>query len=260
VFGELPVQGVDVGLVMRVLEPIWNAKPETAARIRGRVEAVLDWATARAYRTGENPARWRGHLENLLPRKTKVRRVEHLAALPYPGIATFMAELREQSGTAARALEFAILTAARTGEVLGATWSEIDADGRLWAIPAERMKGGREHRVPLSAPASAIVANLPRKGSRVFGMGITAILDLLKRMRPECTVHGFRSTFSDWCTEQTSFPSEVREMALAHSVGSAVEQAYRRGDLFERRRALMDAWAAFCAGSAGKVIQLRATL
>jgi integrase len=204
VFGALPVQAVDVGLVMKVLEPIWQTKTETAARLRGRIESVLDWATTRGYRKGENPARWRGHLENLLPKRSRVRRVAHHPALPYAELPAFMVELREQSGTAARALEFAILTAARTGEVLGARWDEIDADGRLWAIPAERMKGGREHRVPLSAPASAILANLERKGNRVFGMGKAAMLEFLNRSHPECTVHGFRSTFSDWCTERTS--------------------------------------------------------
>jgi integrase len=259
--GSLPVQAIEVGLVMKALEPIWQTKTETAARLRGRIESVLDWATARAYRTGENPARWRGHLENLLPKRSRVRRVAHHAALPYAELPAFMVELRRAEGIAARALEFAILTAARTGEVLGATWSEIDAAGRLWAIPGERMKGGREHRVPLSEPASAILAGLERKGSgRVFGMGKTAMLDLLGRLRSECTVHGFRSTFADWCTEQTSFPSEVRELALAHVVGSAVEQAYRRGDQFERRRQLMAAWASWCAGGGdSKVIEFRTT-
>jgi integrase len=258
VLGELPVQGVDVGLVMRALEPIWTAKPETASRVRGRIEAVLDWATARGYRSGENPARWRGHLESLLPRKAKVRRVEHLAALPNVEMSAFIAELRAQSGTAARALEFAILTAARTGEVIGATWPEIDAAARLWTVPGARMKGGKEHRIPLSEPAQAILAGLERKGSRVFGIGSTAMNVLLKRLRSECTVHGFRSSFRDWAAERTGFPHEVVEMALAHTVGNAVTRAYQRSDLFERRRELAEAWARFCDGSGdGKVIEFR---
>jgi integrase len=258
VIGALAVQMVDVTLVMKAIEPIWTAKPETASRVRGRIECVLDWATARGYRTGENPARWRGHLENLLPQKRKVRRVEHLAALPYVELAAFMAELRQQSGTAARALEFAILTAARTGEVRCATWPEIDAEGRLWAIPAERMKAGREHRVPLSEAARAVLIGLERKGSRIFPILPRSMLDLLGKLRPGITVHGFRSTFSDWAAEQTSFPHEVREMALAHAVGSKVEAAYRRSDLFEKRRQLAEAWATFCEGEpTGNVITLR---
>jgi integrase len=250
VFGELPVQAVDVGLVMRAVEPIWTAKPETASRVRGRIEAILDWAAARGYRSGDNPARWRGHLENLLPRKTRVRRVEHHAALPYGDIAAFMAELRRQEGVAARALEFAILTAARTGEVIGATWAEFDLPGRLWTVPAARMKAGREHRVPLSDAALAILAALPKggPGARVFPLSQMALLMLLRRMgRGELTVHGFRSTFRDWAAERTAFPAEVAEMALAHTVGDKVEAAYRRGDLFEKRRQLAAAWATFCA-------------
>jgi integrase len=256
--GALPVQAIDRPDVLRVLAPIWNEKPETASRVRGRIESVLGWATQHGYREGANPATWKGALEHALPAKRKVRRVAHHAALPYPEIAGFMATLHQQAGMAARALEFAILTAARTGEVTGAPWQEIDAEARLWTIPAERMKGGREHRVPLSEPALMILAGLPRKGSRIFPIADRAMLDLLNRQRPGLTVHGFRSTFSDWCAEQTSFPSEVREMALAHSVGSAVEAAYRRGDLFEKRQALAEAWGRFCSGSPeGKVVQLR---
>jgi integrase len=249
VFGNLPVQAIDVGLVLRALEAIWTAKPETASRVRGRIESVLDWATARGYRAGENPARWRGHLENLLPRRSKVRRVEHHAALPYAELPEFMAELRLKNGAAPRALEFAILTAARTGEVIGATWAEIDLEAGLWTVPAGRMKAGREHRVPLSASAFAILPPLyeARTGDKVFPISNMAMLMLLRRMgRADLTAHGFRSTFSDWCAEQTSFPSEVREMALAHVVGDKVEAAYRRGDLFEKRRQLAEAWAAFC--------------
>jgi integrase len=281
VFGPLPVQAIDTALVMKAVEPIWNAKPETASRVRGRIESVLDWATARGYRAGENPARWRGHLENLLPARNKVRRVKHHAALPYPEIAAFVAELRQQEGIAARALEFAILTAARTGEVIEARWDEINTAERLWTIPAERMKAGKEHRVPLSAAALAILAHRRaaetaseaecgerRQGGFIFPGGPggkagrplsnMAFLMTLRRMgRADLTAHGFRSTFSDWCAEQTSFPSEVRELALAHAVGNAVEAAYRRGDLFEKRRQLAEAWARFCDGGGAAVIELR---
>jgi integrase len=234
IFGSLPVQSVDTGLVMKAVEPWWNGKTETISRVRGRIESVLDWATARGYRTGDNPARWRGHLENMLPKKSKVQRVEHHAALPYAEIGSFMVELRQQEGVAARALEFAILTAARTGEVIGARWQEIDFQARLWTVPGNRMKAGREHRVPLSAAAMALLTGLKREGDRVFPISNVAMLTLLRRMgRGELTVHGFRSAFSDWCAEQTNFPSEVREMALAHAVGDKVEAAYRRGDLFQ---------------------------
>jgi len=272
VFGSLPVQAVDVGLVMKAIEPIWTAKPETASRVRGRIESILDWATARGYRQGENPARWRGHLENLLPKKTKVRRVEHHAALPYPEIAGFMAELRQQEGVAAHALEFAILTAARTGEVIGATWNEIDFAKRLWTVPAERMKASREHRVPLSDAALAILETLraTREGDFVFPgsraarpISNMAMLMLLRRMgRGDLTAHGFRSTFRDWAAERTTFPAEVAEMALAHTVSDRVEAAYRRGDLFQKRRQLAEAWARFCAAlpALGQVLPIRQTV
>lgn len=256
VLGALPVQAVDVGLVMKVLEPIWREKPETASRVRGRIESVLDWAKARGHREGENPARWKGHLENLLPARSKVARVEHYSALPYPETADFVARLREQDGVAAQALEFLILTAARTGEIIGATWAEIDFDQRLWTVPGSRMKAGREHRVPLSEPALAILKPLTvtKASEFVFSGGRIgkplsnmAMLKLLQRMgRGDLTAHGFRSTFSDWCAEQTAFPSEVREMALAHTVSDKVEAAYRRGDMFAKRRQLMDAWATYC--------------
>jgi integrase len=271
VMGWLPVQAVDVGLVMRAVEPIWTAKPETASRVRGRIESVLDWATARGYRQGENPARWRGHLENLLPKKSKVRRVEHHAAIAYGELAGFVAELRGQEGVGARALEFAILTAARTGEVIGARWDEIDLAERLWTIPADRMKAGREHRVPLSEAALAIVEQLAkiREGDFVFPGGRRgrplsnmSMLMLLRRMgRTDLTAHGFRSTFSDWAAERTNFAAEVREMALAHVVADKVEAAYRRGDLFQKRRALAEAWAKFCStpsAQKGNVVALRA--
>ncbi len=259
-FGELPVQAVDTGLVMKVLEPIWTTKPETASRVRGRIEAVLDWATARGYRQGENPARWRGHLENLLPKKSKVRAVAHHAALPYAELGSFMAELCGQEGIAARALEFTILTAARTGEVIGARWDEINFAERLWTVPPERMKAGKEHRVPLSAPALAILEKMQEirhtdflfpghRGSRPLGP--MAMVQLLKRMgRTDLTVHGFRSSFADWVTERTNFPREVVEIALAHTIENRVEAAYRRGDLFQKRRQLADAWARYCMAPA----------
>jgi integrase len=268
-FGALPVQAVDVGLVLKAIEPIWATKPETASRVRGRIESILDWATARGYRQGENPARWRGHLENLLPRPSKVRRVEHHAALAYPEIARFMVELRHQEGVGARALEFAILTAARTGEVIGAQWDEINTAERLWTVPAERMKGGREHRVPLSDAALAIVAQMAaiRSGDFVFPGGRAnrplsnmAFLMLLRRMgRGDLTAHGFRSSFRDWAAERTGFPAEVAEMALAHAVTDKVEAAYRRGDLFQKRRQLAETWAKFCAAppAAGHVVPIR---
>ncbi len=272
VMGDLPVQAVDTGLVMKAIEPIWNAKPETASRVRGRIESVLDWAKARGYREHENPARWKGHLDNLLPARSKVRRVEHHAALPDPEIAAFIRELRAQDGIAARALEFAILTAARTGEVIGATWAEIDLEGRLWTIPGGRMKSGREHRVPLSEAALAVLRGMAaiREGAHIFPGGRAgrpisnmSMLMLLRRMgRGELTVHGFRSAFSDWCAEQTNTPSEVREMALAHVVGDKVEAAYRRGDLFDKRRQLAEAWARYCAAPAagGNITKLRTAL
>jgi integrase len=256
VLGELSVQAIDTGLVMKVIEPIWTEKPETTSRVRGRIEAILDWATARGFRTGENPARWRGHLDKLLPKKTKVRRVEHHPALAFAAIGAFMGELREQDGVGARALEFAILTGARTGEVIGAGWSEINVAERQWVVPAERMKSGKEQRVPLADAALAIIEQMQaiRQGDFVFPGGKAhrpisnmAMTMTLRRMgRGELTVHGFRSTFRDWAAERTGFPAEVAEMALAHTVADKVEAAYRRGDLFQKRRQMMDAWARFC--------------
>ncbi len=241
VFGSLPVQAIDVGLVMKVLEPLWTVKPETASRVRGRIESVLDWATARGYRQGENPARWKGHLENLLPARSKVAKVKHHAALPYSEIPDFVAGLREQEGIAARALEFLILTAARTGEVIGAKWAEVDLEARLWVVPGERMKAGREHRVPLSEAVIAILRPLSeaRTGEFVFPGGRPvkplsnmAMLKLLQRMgRGDLTAHGFRLSFSDWCAEQTNFPAEVREMALAHTVSDKVEATAANGSM-----------------------------
>jgi integrase len=271
VFGALPVAAIDTGLVMRVLEPFWAKKPETAGRVRGRMESILGWATTSGYRQGDNPARWRGHLENLLPKKSKVKPIAHHAALPYGEIATFMAELRQQEGVVARALEFLILTATRTGEVIGARWNEINLAERMWVIPAARMKGHKEHRLPLSDASLAIVEKMAaiRQSEFVFPGGkanrpignTAAFLKLLRRMNrgDDTTAHGFRSTFRDWCAERSNFPNEVCEMALAHAAGSAVERAYRRGDLMEKRRALAQEWARFCTmpTTAGAVVPIR---
>ena len=248
VFGKLPIAAVDVGMVLRALKPIWNAKPETAARVRGRIEAVLDWAAVHGYRGRENPARWKGNLEGALPNRAGKRLVEHLPALPYTEIAAFMAALRGRQERPAPALEFTILTAARSGETLGATWDEIDLENKVWKIPAARMKAGREHRVPLTPPALAVLQRMLaiRDGELVFpgpkrGRPLRNMSAFLRRMgRDDLTVHGFRSTFRDWAAERTSFPREVVEMALAHRVGTDVELAYRRSDLFEQRRRLMD--------------------
>ena len=273
VFGSLAVQDVDVAVVMKVLEPIWTTKTETASRVRGRIESVLDWAAARGYRKGENPARWRGHLKNLLPERSRVRKPKHHPALPYVEIGDFMKALRAQEGGAGRVLEFVILTAARTGEVIGARWSEIDMKEGTWIVPAERIKGGREHRVPLSAPALGILETMAdlRDGKadgfvfpgRKRGRALSnmAMLKLLERMeRDDLTVHGFRSTFRDWAAERTNYPREVAEAALAHVIPDKVEAAYRRGDLFEKRRRLMNEWARFCAKAkaGGKVVPMRA--
>jgi integrase len=230
VFGSLPVQSIDVGLVMNALEPIWHTKSETASRLRGRIEAVLDWATVRSYRKGENPARWRGHLDKLLPARSKVHKVKHHPALPYIEISDFMTALRAQEGIAALALDFLILTAARTGEVISTPWDEVDLDGKLWVVAAARMKAGREHRVPLSVAAMGVLEQMKeiRESEFVFAGGKRgkplsnmAMLALLKRMgRGDLTTHGFRSTFRDWAAECTNFPREVVEMALAHTIES----------------------------------------
>jgi len=266
-FGSVPVCEVDVSMVMNAIEPLWTTKPETAGRVRGRIEAVLDWAKARGFRDGENPARWRGHLSNLLPARMKVRAVRHHAALPYSEIGSFMADLRAREGAAA-ALEFLILTVGRTGEVIGSRWSEIDFKSRVWTVPAKRMKGGREHRVPLSKPAIAVLERVRGQGTEFIFPGLhhdrplsnMALLVLLRRMgRSDVTVHGFRSTFRDWTAERTNFPRDVAEAALAHAIDDKVEAAYRRGDLFDKRCRLMDAWAEFCTkpAAAGTVVTLR---
>lgn len=271
VFGSLPIAVVDTALVIKVLDPIWSKKPETASRLRGRIEAVLDFATVRGYRVGENPARWKGHLKEALPAPSRLRKVEHHAALPYTEIGTFFADLRTREGGAAAALEFAILTAARTGEVIGARWSEIDLTSGVWTVPAARMKAGVEHRIPLCEQAVAV---LRRAGSTkindvvFFGqkpgrsLSNMALLMMLRRMdRNHITAHGFRSTFRDWAAERTNFANEVCEAALAHVIGNKAEAAYRRSDLFEKRRLLMQQWGSFCdqqtAQGGGTVVPLR---
>lgn len=256
VFGDLPVEAVDEALVLKVLLPIWGEKTETAKRLRGRIESVLDWATFNKYRQGENPARWKGHLEHSLARPSKVTKVEHHPALPYQEIDTFMADLRACEGMGSRALEFLILTAARSGEVREAKRVELDLVQKIWTIPADRMKAGREHRVALSDAAVELLNSVPQVQGCDYifpGMKLTTPMSdmtltaVLRRMeRGDITVHGFRSTFRDWAAEETNFPNEVAEMALAHSVGNKVEAAYRRGDLLEKRFAIMNEWASRC--------------
>lgn len=268
VFGSLPVQTIDVTLVMKAIEPIWKEKTETANRVRRRIEAVLDWATARGHRVGDNPARWRGHLENLLPSRARVSKVKHFSAMPYDAISDFMAALSERQGISPLALKFLILTAGRTGEVIGARWSEFDLNKAMWTLPPERIKSRRQHRVPLSRPAIAILDVLKadndgfvfpgaRKGRHLSS---TAMLVLRRSMDlGGFTIHGFRSSFRDWAAERTNYSREVAEAALAHVVPDAVERAYRRGDLFDKRRRLMDEWARFCGtkAKAGEVVAIR---
>ena len=258
VIGSMLVQHVETPHVLAVLEPIWRDRTETATRLRARLELVIDWATARGERQGLNPARWRGHLDKLLPKPSKVATTGHHAALPWREIGPFMARLRAAEGVGARCLEFVILTACRSGEARGATWSEIDIKARTWTVPAARMKAGREHRVPLSDAALALLADLPRivgndlvfpapRGGVLSDMTLGAVL---KRLGVPVTAHGFRSTFRDWCAESTSYPQHVAEMALAHTIGDKVEAAYRRGDLFDKRQRLMSEWASWCARTA----------
>jgi integrase len=258
IIGGLPVQSVDMALVLKVLEPIWTSKPETAGRLRGRIEAVLDWSKVHGYREGDNPARWRGHLDVILPARSKVRKVQHHAAMPYTLVPKFLTELHGEEGIAARALEFAILTAARTGEVLGARWLEVNLREKIWIVPQERMKAGAEHRVPLSTPALSILEQMLERagdtdGFVFFGgkagkpLSNMSLLMTLRRMgRSGLTAHGFRSSFRDWSSERTNFPAAVAELALAHTVGDKTVAAYSRSDLFERRRRLMNQWATFC--------------
>jgi integrase len=264
IFGHLPVAEIDTGLVVKCLTPIWESKTETASRLRGRIESILGWATTSGYRTGENPARWKGHLDNLLATISKASRTKHHASLPWQRMNEFILALRKRDGLSARAVELAILTACRSGEVRGARWSEFDIDKKVWTIPAERMKAKREHEVPLSASALALLKNLPETGDLVFSgtkgqqlsdMSLTAVI---RRMNGDAkptwidpngdgiTVHGFRSTFRMWAAETTNYPREVAEHALAHQLPDAVERAYQRGSQFSKRAALMAEWAAYC--------------
>ena len=256
IIGHLSIQDVDTGLVTKVLEPIWYTKTETASRVRNRIELIISWATVRGYRTGENPARWRGHLDHLLPKRSSVQKVKHFAALPMNELGDFIQKLHGFEGIVPLALEFQILTASRTNEVMGAKWSEINIDEALWTIPSSRMKAKREHRVPLSARAVDILKSLNSPGNDAYifpgrysgQLSSNAFLALIKkRLHLKVTAHGFRSTFSDWASERTIHSREVVEMALAHSIKDATEAAYRRGELLLKRRALMNDWAKFCA-------------
>jgi integrase len=267
VFGRLAVADVSTDLVLRVLEPIWPTKTETASRLRGRIESVLDWAKSKGYRTGDNPAAWKGHLDTVLAQPSKVKEVKHHPALPFAQMGDFLKALRQRPGIAAKAVEFGILTAARSGEVRGAQWAEFDLEAKTWTVPAERMKMKREHRVPLSDSAVAIVESMAKlkQGDLVFpaarakapmsDMTLTAVLRRMERT--DITVHGFRSTFRDWAAECTDYPNHVVEMALAHAIGGAVEAAYRRGDLFEKRRDLMQAWADYFEQQVASVIPMK---
>jgi integrase len=263
--GNLPVQSIETAHVMKIIEPIWQTKTETASRVRGRIEKVLDRAKALKLRSGENPAAWRGHLDQLLPAKSQVAPVTNHAALPYRDLPEFMKKLRARDGISARALEFTILTCARTGDTIGSKWSEIDGVEKLWTVPATRVKGKkgarkRDHIVPLSSAAITILKDVPRESDYLFpgrnkgeGLSNMAMSETLKEMGYSgdvATVHGFRSAFKDWCSEQTSYPNEMSEMALAHTVSDKVEAAYRRGDMRDRRRRMMDDWANYCAGKA----------
>lgn len=256
IFGDLLVEDVGLVHVMAAIEPIWREKTETASRLRGRVECVLDWARGRGLRTGDNPAAWKGNLDAQLPRPSRVAKVVHHPALAVAEVGAFMVRLRQASGMGALALEFAILTAARSGEVRGAVLEEFDLHEKVWTVPPGRMKAGREHRVPLTSQALAVIeralelrnplaSNIVFQGQRGGMLSDMALLQVARRLGVAAVPHGFRSTFRDWASERTNYPREVAEMALAHSIGNAVEAAYRRGDLFNKRRALMSAWAEF---------------
>lgn len=253
IIGNKPVEEIDLQDILSVLKPLWTEKTETATRLRQRLEGILNWATVSGYRVGDNPARWAGHLDAILPKPAKIKKVKHFPALPWREMGSFMVELRKREGMAARCLEFSILTACRSGEARFTTWDEIDFMSKTWTIPGDRMKSGKEHRVPLSEDAIYLLKDLPRfegvpyvfassQGKPLSDMSVSAVC---RRMGVEAVPHGFRSTFRDWCAESTNFPREVAEMALAHSVGNAVEAAYRRGDLLQKRVALMDSWARF---------------
>jgi len=253
VFGLVHVTDIRQEHVLQALEPIWSTKTETASRLRGRIENVLDWAKARGHRSGENPARWRGHLDKLLPAPKKIAKVEHHAAVPVDDAPAFYGALLQRDGVAAQALQFAMLTAARSGEVRGATWAEIDLEKALWVIPAARMKAGVEHRVPLGEAALAILRSLPRiegteyvfaapRGGQLSDMSLTAVM---RRMGLPYVPHGLRSTFRDWAAEKTNYPRDLAEKALAHTLDSRTEAAYQRSDMIERRRVMMDQWATY---------------
>jgi integrase len=258
VCGHMVAADINAATVLRVLEPIWVEKSETASRLRGRIESILDYATARGLREGPNPARWKGHLSLTLPSKRKVSPVKHHPAVPVSDMPAFFKELQSREGIAARALEFLTLTAARSGEVRGAQWSEIDIAKKVWTVPAERMKAKREHRVPLSTQATVLLKALPsfKAGGLLFPgskranvLSDMSLAAVLRRMQVDAVPHGMRSSFRNWTAEETAYPNEVAEMALAHAVGNAVEAAYRRGDLFEKRRSMMQDWAAFLTQS-----------
>ena len=267
--GHVPVDQVETPDVLRILQPVWNSKPETAVRVRGRIERILSWAATQKLRSRENPAAWKNHLDAILPKRSKVRAVKHHRALAWGDVPGFIRALRHREGIAANALEFLVLTAARSGEVRGATWFEVDLDSRTWTVPADRMKAGREHRVPLSDQAVELLEKQPRfegeerifpstRGGMLSDMALSAVL---RRMDVDAVPHGFRSSFRDWCAETTRFPREVAEAALAHTLSNKTEAAYLRGDLFEKRRNLMEAWGMYCstppaAGEAGRVVAI----
>jgi integrase len=265
--GNLPVDGINTKHVLSVVEPIWNTKTETANRVRNRIEAILERSKVLEYRTGDNPARWRGHLENLLPKRSNVAPTEHHVAVSYRDVGAVMVELRKRDTVSSSALQFAILTAGRSGEVIGAKWSEFDLKERLWILPPSRTKQGREHRVPLSDAAMAIVEKMAAircndylfPGARGGAMEHTSLRRVLASIGRKATPHGFRATFRDWAAERTTFPREAAELALGHSVGDAVEQAYRRGDMVEKRRELASAWSRFVeqpAPDGGEVVPI----
>ena len=256
VVGKLSLRHIRQEHILKILEPIWATKTETATRVRGRMESILDWAKVKGLRSGENPAAWKGHLDHMLPAPTRLKKVEHLTAVPVREMPDFMIKLRQAAGTAAQALEFLILTAARSGEVRGITWQEVSLEDALWVVPAERMKMKREHRVPLSDRAVAILKSQPRidenplvfpapRGSQMSDATMSAVL---KRMGIDATVHGFRSSFRDWCGDYTNYPRDLAEQCLAHGADDPVEAAYRRGDALERRREIMNEWSKFVAG------------
>lgn len=269
VIGDKPAADIELDDVLAILQPIWLEKTETATRVRNRIELVIDWANVRKYGSGNNPARWKGNLDKVLPKPSKLKKVKHHKALPYDEAAVFMAALKKQPGSAAKVLQLVILTATRTSEAIEATWSEFDLEKAVWTIPAERMKGEKEQRIPLSKPALSILHEMKNgitgdiyvfPGQKVGRpLSNMAMIKVLHRMeRKDITVHGFRSTFRDWVAEQTNFPRRVAEMALAHKLKDGAEAAYQRGDLIKKRTDLMDAWAAYCVPVSGNVIKLRA--